>query len=223
MNIIIIGCGKVGRALAAQLSEENHNVTVVDTNASIVRSVSTSHDVMGVTGNGASFEVLQSAGVMKADILIAVTRSDEVNLLCCVMTQCLTIARVSNPVYSRENVYLQKELGVSLIINPAYSAAREVSRLFRFPSALDIISFAKNKADLVRFRVPGNSALKGTALRNLPTQLADRFLICMVERDETVTIPDGNYVISAGDVITVVTRWHSIWCGFWRNRISRSH
>lgn len=210
MNIIIIGCGKVGRALAAQLSEENHNVTVVDTNASIVRSVSTSYDVMGVTGNGASFEVLQSAGVMKADILIAVTRSDEVNLLCCVMarraTQCLTIARVSNPVYSRENVYLQKELGVSLIINPAYSAAREVSRLFRFPSALDIISFAKNKADLVRFRVPGNSPLKGTALRNLPTQLADRFLICMVERDEKVTIPDGNYVISAGDVITVVTR-----------------
>lgn len=210
MNIIIIGCGKVGRELAEQLSEENHNVTVVDTNAEVVRSVSTAFDVMGAVGNGASYEVLQSAGISNADIVIAVTRSDEVNLLCCVMARreakCFTIARVSNPVYSRENVYLQKEMGISMIINPAYGAAREISRLFRFPSALDIISFAKNKADLVRFRVPGNSPLRGTALRNLPRQMAEKFLICMVERDEQVAIPDGNYVISAGDVITVVTR-----------------
>ena len=101
---------------------------------------------------------------------------------------------------------LQKEMGISMIINPAYGAAREISRLFRFPSALDIISFAKNKADLVRFRVPGNSPLKGTALRNIPRKMAEKFLICMVERDDEVSIPDGNYVISAGDVITVVTR-----------------
>ncbi len=210
MNIIIIGAGKVGRALTAQLSEENHNVTVVDTNPQIVQSTSTAYDVMGIVGNGASFEVLQQAGIMDAEMLIAVTVSDEVNLLCCVMARraarCLTVARVSNPVYSRENTYLQKELGISMIVNPAFGAAREVSRLFRFPSALDIFAFAKNKADMVRFRVPGNSPLRGTALKNIPSHIVDKFLICIVERDNEIVIPDGNYVLSAGDIITVVTR-----------------
>ena len=113
MNIIIVGCGKVGRELAAQLSKDNNDVTVVDINPDLVRNVSTLYDVMGVTGNGTSFEVLAQAGVDHADVLIAVTRSDEVNLLCCVIarkaTKCFTIARVSNPVYSREYKYLSKE------------------------------------------------------------------------------------------------------------------
>ena len=210
MNIIIIGCGKVGRELASQLSRDNNDVTVVDTNPAIVRNVSTMYDVMGVTGNGTSFEALAAAGIAQADILIAVTRSDEVNLLCCVMAHkssgCFTIARVNNPIYSKEGEYLREELGVSLIVNPAYGAAREVSSLFRFPSALDILSFAKNRADLVRFRVPINCPLKDTALKNIPPKLADRFLICMVERGGEVFIPDGNYVISTGDIISVVTR-----------------
>ena len=209
MNIIIVGCGKVGRELAVQLSKDNNNVTVVDTNSALVRNVSTLYDVMGVTGNGTSYEVLAQAGVDHADILIAVTRSDEVNLLCCVIarkaSKCYTIARVSNPIYSREYSFLSKEMGVSMIYNPAYGAAREVASLFRFPSALDIFNFAKNKADMVRFRVPINSPLKGTALKNLPPKLADRFLICVAERDKKIIIPDGNYVISTGDILSVVT------------------
>lgn len=209
MNIIIVGCGKVGRELAVQLSKDNNNVTVVDTNSALVRNVSTLYDVMGVTGNGTSYEVLAQAGVDHTDILIAVTRSDEVNLLCCVIarkaSKCYTIARVSNPIYSREYSFLSKEMGVSMIFNPAYGAAREVASLFRFPSALDIFNFAKNKADMVRFRVPINSPLKGTALKNLPPKLADRFLICVAERDKKIIIPDGNYVISTGDVLSVVT------------------
>ena len=210
MNIIIIGCGKVGRELAAQLSKENNDVTVVDTNPELVRKVSTLYDVMGITGNGTSFEVLAQAGLSSAQMLIAVTRTDEVNLLCCVMAHkasgCYTIARVNNPIYSKENDYLSGELGISMIVNPAYQAAREVASLFRFPSAMDILNFAKNKADLVRFRVPVNSPLKGTALKNIPPKLADKFLICMAEREGKVFIPDGNYVISTGDIISVVTR-----------------
>ncbi len=210
MNIIIIGCGKVGRELARQLSKDNNDVTVVDTNPEIVRNVSTLYDVMGVTGNGTSFEVLAAAGVSQADVVIAVTVSDEVNLLCCVMVRkqwgCTTIARVSNPIYSEESNYLSAELGVSMIVNPAYSGAREVASLFRFPSAIDILSFARNKADLVRFRVPVNSPLKGTALKNIPYKLANKFLICMVKRKDEIFIPDGNYVISVGDIISVVTR-----------------
>ncbi|MBQ6353687.1 MAG: Trk system potassium transporter TrkA [Lachnospiraceae bacterium] len=209
MNIIIVGCGKVGRELAAQLSKDNNDVTVVDINPDLVRNVSTLYDVMGVTGNGTSFEVLAQAGVDHADVLIAVTRSDEVNLLCCVIarkaTKCFTIARVSNPVYSREYKYLSKELGISMIYNPAYGAAREIASLFRFPSALDIFTFAKNKADLVRFRVPINSPLKGTALKNIPSMIADKLLICIAERDKKIIIPDGDYVISAGDILSVVT------------------
>ena len=209
MNTIIVGCGKVGRELAAQLSKDNNDVTVVDINSALVRNVSTLYDVMGVTGNGTSFEVLASAGVDHADALIAVTRSDEVNLLCCVIarkaSKCFTIARVSNPIYSREYSYLSREMGISMIYNPAYGAAREVASLFRFPSALDIFTFAKNKADLVRFRVPINSPLKGTALKSLPPKLADRLLICICERDKKIIIPDGNYVISTGDILSVVT------------------
>ena len=209
MNIIIVGCGKVGRELAAQLSKDDNDVTIVDINPDLVRNVSTLYDVMGVTGNGTSFEVLDQAGVDHADVLIAVTRSDEVNLLCCVIarkaTKCFTIARVSNPVYSREYKYLSQELGISMIYNPAYGAAREIASLFRFPSALDIFTFAKNKADLVRFRVPVNSPLKDTALKNIPSQLADKLLICIAERDKKIIIPDGNYVISKGDILYVVT------------------
>lgn len=209
MNIIIVGCGKVGRELEAQLSKDNNDVTVVDINPDLVRNVSTLYDVMGVTGNGTSFEVLAQAGVDHADVLIAVTRSDEVNLLCCVIarkaTKCFTIARVSNPVYSREYKYLSKELGISMIYNPAYGEAREIASLFRFPSALDIFTFAKNKADLVRFRVPINSPLKGTALKNIPSMIADKLLICIAERDKKIIIPDGDYVISAGDILSVVT------------------
>ena len=209
MNIIIVGCGKVGRELAAQLSKDNNDVTIVDIDPDLVRNVSTLYDVMGVTGNGTSFEVLAQAGVDQADALIATTRKDEVNLLCCVMarkaSKCRTIARVSNPIYSREDGYLSRELGITMIYNPAYGAAREVASLFNFPSALDIFTFAKNKADVIRFRVPVNSPLKGTALKNLPPQFADRFLICIAERDKKIIIPDGNYVISAGDILSVVT------------------
>ena len=141
MQIIIVGCGKVGRALAAQLSGEDNNVTVVETNGDVVKTVANYYDVMGVTGKGASYSVLAEADIEHTDVLIAVTHNDEVNLLCCVVARkaanCHTIARVRNPVYSEERAFLRKELGLSMIINPEYAAAQEIARLLRFPSAIE--------------------------------------------------------------------------------------
>ncbi|MBR2189146.1 MAG: Trk system potassium transporter TrkA [Eubacterium sp.] len=206
MQIIVVGCGKVGKKLVAQLSREDNNITVVDTNAALVESVSTLYDVMGVTGNGSSFSVLSEADIENADMMIAVTDSDEVNLLCCVIARrarCLTVARVRNPIYSQERDFLRKELGISMIINPELEAAREVARLFRYPFAIEVDRFAKGRADLLRFRVPADSALAGRALKDLARE-TENVLICIAERNGSVQIPDGNYVIESGDILSVI-------------------
>ena len=208
MQIIIVGCGKVGRALAAQLSGEDNNVTVVDTNGDVVKTVANYYDVMGVTGNGASYSVLAEADIEHTDVLIAVTHNDEVNLLCCVVARkaanCHTIARVRNPVYSEERAFLRKELGLSMIINPEYAAAQEIARLLRFPSAIEIDSFSKGRIEMLRFRVPAASMLDGLALRELPQRLPMDVLICAAERGEEVLIPDGNFVIRSGDLLSMI-------------------
>ena len=208
MQIIIVGCGKVGRALAAQLSGEDNNVTVVDTNGDVVKTVANYYDVMGVTGNGASYSVLAEADIEHTDVLIAVTHNDEVNLLCCVVARkaanCHTIARVRNPVYSEERAFLRKELGLSMIINPEYAAAQEIARLLRFPSAIEIDSFSKGRIEMLRFRVPAASMLNGLALRELPQRLPMDVLICAAERGEEVLIPDGNFVIRSGDLLSMI-------------------
>ena len=208
MQIIIVGCGKVGRALAAQLSGEDNNVTVVDTNGDVVKTVANYYDVMGVAGNGASYSVLAEADIEHTDVLIAVTHNDEVNLLCCVVARkaanCHTIARVRNPVYSEERAFLRKELGLSMIINPEYAAAQEIARLLRFPSAIEIDSFSKGRIEMLRFRVPAASMLDGLALRELPQRLPMDVLICAAERGEEVLIPDGNFVIRSGDLLSMI-------------------
>ena len=208
MQIIIVGCGKVGRALAAQLSGEDNNVTVVDTNGDVVKTVANYYDVMGVAGNGASYSVLAEADIEHTDVLIAVTHNDEVNLLCCVVARkaanCHTIARVRNPVYSEERAFLRKELGLSMIINPEYAAAQEIARLLRFPSAIEIDSFSKGRIEMLRFRVPAASMLDGLALRELPQKLPMDVLICAAERGEEVLIPDGNFVIRSGDLLSMI-------------------
>ena len=209
MQIIVVGCGKVGRELIAQLSGENNNVTAVDLKAEDVKQVSTIYDCRGVIGNGTSFQTLSEAGLDQADILIAVTHSDEINLLCCVMARkavnCRTIARVRNPVYSTERTYIQEELGLSMIINPELAAAREAARLLRFPSAIEIDTFAKGRIELLRFKVPEDSILVNHSLRESAQSLHQGLLVCVAERNGEVTIPDGNFVVQAGDTLSVVT------------------
>lgn len=209
MKIIIVGCGNVGSAIAEQLSNEGHDITVVDVNEKLVNGVSDAYDVLGVVGNGASLNIQREAGVDNADLLIAVTGADELNLLCCLIARkaggCHTIARVSNPVYSREISFIKEELGLSMIINPQMAAAQEIGRLLKFPSALKVDSFAKSRVELVIYKVPEDSALCGVKLRDLSAKVKCNVLIPIVERGEEVMIPDGEFELAAGDEITIVS------------------
>ena len=208
MQIIIVGCGKIGRMLTVQLSNDGNNVTVVDTNADIVRDISTQVDVMGVVGNGTSYSTLKDAGLEDTDILIAVTASDEVNLLTCVIAQqksnCHTIARVRNPIYSEERHFLRSELHLSMTINPELEAAREIMNLIRFPNAIEVDSFSNDRIDLLRFRIPEDSKLDGIVLKDAAQKIGNDVLVCIAERGNETLIPNGDYQVRSGDVLTII-------------------
>ncbi len=207
MQIIIVGCGKVGTALAAQLSQEDNNVTVIDKDGEVIRNITALYDVLGVVGNGASYNTLQEADIEHADLLIAVSRSDELNLLCCVMARqaakCHTIARVRNSAYRKEQEFIRRELGLSMIINPEFAAAQEIARLLRFPTAIEIDSFSKGRVEMLRFKVPSSSGLVGKQLKDVASTHAE-LLICVAEKNGQVVIPDGNYRIDAGDSLSIL-------------------
>lgn len=158
LKIIIVGCGKVGVTLVEQLSKEGHDITIVDKNAEKIQEIANFFDIMGLAGNGASYSVLMEAGIEEADLIIAVTESDELNLLCCTMAKqvgdCAAIARVRTPDYSQEAAYLREKLGLAMIINPELEAAREAARILFLPSALEAHSFARGQAELIKFAVP---------------------------------------------------------------------
>ena len=168
MQVIIVGCGKVGRNLAEQLQAEDIDITLVDVIADKINDLCENIDAMGIVGNGASINTLMEAGVDTADILIAVTASDELNLLCCLIAQkanhCQTIARIRNPIYNEEKDFLQKEFGLSMIINPELTAANEISKVFQFPSAIRVDTFAKGRVELLHFKIGNNSPLCGLKL-----------------------------------------------------------
>lgn len=207
LKIIIVGCGKVGMTLAERLSQEKHDITIIDTNAEAVQRATTLYDVMGVTGNGASFSVQAEAGVDKADLIIAVTASDELNLLCCTIAQkfkdIASVARVENPDYSHELSYLRKQLGVSLIINPELEAAREISRLLRMPTAISMNSFAKGHVELVKFKLPEDNMLVGKQIKDIGV-LQLGVLICGIESSGKLDIPDGSNEFKPGDLISFI-------------------
>ncbi len=208
MQVIIVGCGKLGVTLAEALVGEGHDITVVDTDSERVNSVSTEIDIQGVIGNGVSVNVLMEAGVGTADILIAVTSSDEINLLCCLIAKKVknvnTIARVRNPIYSKERGFLKEELGMSMIINPEYAAAAEIARLLSTPSAIQIEKFANGRVELLRFRVPQDSVLDGMKIMDVNNKLKSNVLVSSIERGEEVMIPGGSATIMAKDIISIV-------------------
>ncbi len=210
MQIIVVGCGKVGRSIVAQLSkEDSNNVTVIDTNAQIIRNISTNYDVMGIVGNGSSFTILDQADLAHADMIIAVTERDEVNLLTCVIAKLNndkihTVARVRSPQYAGELNKLQKGLNLTMTINPEMEAAKEISRLLNFPSAIEIFSFARNRIDLLRFRVPPISVLVGRSLKDI-ADLTTNLLVCIIERNSNIMVPNGDTVIQQGDVLTIIS------------------
>ena len=206
MKIVLVGGGKVGTALARQLSEEGHNVTVIDTNKARVEHIGESYDVMSILGNGSSITTLSEAGVEEADVFIAVTGSDELNLLCCMFAKkaghCHAIARVRNPSYSHELDFIKKQIGISAIINPEMAAAKEISHLLRFPGASKIDTFAGGRVRLIKFALTEQQGLDGVAIHEIPTRLKSDILVCAVERDGGVIIPNGNFVLQNGDQVT---------------------
>ena len=208
MNIMIVGCGKVGQTLAEQLNEEENNITVVDTNAERVQNLTARLDIMGYVGNGATHTVQQEAGIDKTDLLVAVTGSDELNLLCCLIAKkagnCETIARVKNPSYSSESNYLKDELGLAMVINPEHAAAAEIARVLRFPSAIKIETFAGGKVELLKYRLPEGSRLTGMAVKDVVAKLGCDVLVCTVERGDEAYIADGNFVFAEKDIISVI-------------------
>ena len=208
MNIIIVGCGKVGQTIAQQLNEEDNNITVIDLDASIVNDVSSRFDVMGVAGNGATHLKQQEAGIKEADLLIAVTGSDELNLLCCLIAKkagnCQTIARVRNPEYSMEAPYLKEELGLAMVINPEAAAAAEIDRVLRFPSAIKIDTFVKGKVEMLKFRLPEESPLIGCAVKDMASKFHCDVLVCTVERDDDAFIAKGDFVFEGKDIISII-------------------
>ena len=214
MNIIIVGLGRVGQKLAERLSsEKEHSITVVDLKQSVLSDTVNSYDVMGITGSGASIEVLEEAGIKKADILIAVTNSDELNLLTCFIARKLshvsTIARVRNPEYKEEIQLFQEDLGLAMIINPELIAAREMARLLRFPSAVHIDTFAKGRVEILKFKISEKSPLCNLKLMEIPQrQLGGNILICGVERGEEAFIPGGDFMLKAGDYVSIVGTVH---------------
>ena len=208
MNIIIVGCGKVGSALASQLNKEGHNVTIIDQNAEKVKNIAAKLDIMGVIGNGASRTTQKEAGVDDADLLCAVTGNDELNLLSCLVAKksagCRTIARLKNPEYSTDAQYIKNELGLAMIINPELATAREITRVLNFPSALEIDTFTKARVDLLTFRLPENSRLAGMSVKEVATKLRTNVTFCTVERGDTAYIANGNFVFEERDVISII-------------------
>ena len=206
MHIIIVGCGKVGSTLAEQLQEEDTDITLIDTDADVINNLTEDIDAMGIVGNGASINTLMEAGVKTADIMIAVTASDELNLLCCLIAQktghCQTIARVRNPIYSKEIGFIQERLGLSMIINPELATAREISRLLRFPAAIKIDPFSKGRVELLKFKVLPEFELDGMSVSQITDKYRCDVLFCAIESKTTLSIPGGDHLVHNGDFIS---------------------
>ncbi len=209
MKIVIIGCGKVGTSIARELNTSGHDITVVDNNSAAVRRLSESLDVMGIEGNGATYEALSEAGAETADLVIAATARDEVNLYACLMARAAgvphTIARVRSPEYTDDLYRVKDQLRLSMSINPELTEAIEISRLLRFSGALEIDSFAKGAVELIKVLVPPNSPLCDKKISQIDT-LKGRVRICTVERGNEVYIANGETRIKAGDKASIVAK-----------------
>ncbi len=208
MNIIIAGDGKVGSMLTRQLSSEGYDVTVIDSNSSVLESSVERYDVISVHGNCASMSVLQQAGVKDADLLIAATSEDEVNLLCCTTAHFLnprlhTIARIRNPEYTDQIYKMRDVFGLSMVINPENQAAAEIDRLLKYPGFLRRDTFAKGRTEIVELRVDAGSKLCNVRLMDLRSIVKCQVLVCAVIRGCSTLAPKGDFVLLEGDRIFV--------------------
>ncbi|MBQ9980433.1 MAG: Trk system potassium transporter TrkA [Oscillospiraceae bacterium] len=207
MKVVIIGNGKVGQTIAQRLSQEKHDVVIIDNNRATLQTTINELDVIGVCGNGVSHSAQLEAGVENAQLVIAATSSDELNMLCCLIARKLgaesTIARVRDPDYVNQAMFLRQELGLSMAINPEQMTALEIARLLRFPSADQIDTFADGRMELIEFTLPEDSPVNGVSLMKLPEAVGARVLVCAVQRGDEIFIPDGQFILRSSDVISV--------------------
>ena len=206
MKIVIIGDGKVGYKLAKQLSSEKYDIILIDNNEEKLRKSVERMDVFCVAGEGGSVEVQQRADVPHADLVIACTSTDECNMLSCLIARRLgarhTIARVRNPIYYKQIDFLKKDLHLSMVVNPELIVAGDITRLLLFPDASKVETFVKGRVELVEFPIHCGK-LEGLSLSELYARFQVQVLVCVVESGETVLIPDGDYLLKAGDKVHI--------------------
>ncbi len=210
MEIIIVGDGKVGFSLTQMLSAEEHDITVVDVNAKVLARTQEEYDTLAIVGHGASRAVLEEAGAATARLLIAATSSDEINLLSCLTARKMgchhTIARVRNPEYAEDMSFLREEMGLSFAINPEEACAREIFHLLQFPSFLSREPFAQGRVEIVQIKACPGSPLIGIPLAELYSAARVKVLVCAIERDNEIIIPDGTFVIQENDELFITAK-----------------
>ncbi len=230
MKIIIAGAGKIGRSVAAILAEEGHDITVLDRDGALIEQISNDLDVICVEGNATNADSLREAGAENADLLMAATQQDEVNMVCGISARKLgtkhVIARVRDTDYLTQTEFLREALGLSVIVNPEFECAKEISRLLRFPGAARVDAFSKGSAEIVEYRVPEGSVLDGVQMKRLGQDLGAKVLISVVERGGEALIPNGEFTIRAGDRLSITgaaneLRQFFIRCGAYRRPVRR--
>ena len=207
MKIIIAGAGKVGHSVAALLAQEGHDITIIDHDPDTIQSVSNELDVICVEGSATNPETLREAGARQADLLMAATEQDETNMVCGISARKLgtphVIARVRDPQYLHQVEFLREALGLSVIVNPEYECAKEISRTLRFPGAVRVDAFSKGSAEIVEHKIPVGGKLEGVALKELVKRFGAKVLVSLVERGGEAMIPNGDFVLRAGDKMSV--------------------
>ena len=214
MKVVIVGNGKIGSKLTSLLVKENHDVTVIDNKTEALAKTLNTEDAMCIEGNGATAEIQLEAGVNKAEMLIATTTNDELNMLCCLVAKKLgvkkAISRVRNPEYFKQIDLIKDEMGLSMVINPEQTAANEISRILIFPTAAKVEVFEKGRVELVEHKVSDDSPLVGYSLQEIYKKLKIKFLICAVQRESGIFIPGGDFIIRAGDRISITASHQEI-------------
>ena len=207
MKVVIVGGGKVGELLCADFSDIFQEVTIIDTNELRVEKLVEAYDINGILGNGANYEVLTRADSAEADMFISVTASDEINMICCIAAKQMgakyTIARIRNPEYSKTKEFLRESLGIDLMVNPEYEAAKQISHMLKYPTAIKVESFFGGKFNILEVIINSNSILNGVSLIDSKKIIDFPSLVCLVERQGEVFVPRGNYVFNVGDKVHI--------------------
>lgn len=208
MNIIIVGCGRVGRSIAEELNSEEHSITIIDVNPIALAKFEDTENILTIEGNGATLDILREAEVDSAEVLIAVTPTDELNIYTCFLAkECgvkNTIARVRNPQYIKDVEELSEKLSVSLVINPELTAAREIARLLKYPGAVGVANLSQGRTDLITVKISEDSVVADKRVADCYSIIKNYMRICLISRDSEVYIPNGDFIIRPGDKMSFV-------------------